>query len=173
VNRGIPTESARNGEIPKIQTPLFGTMRHAALSDLFVQTFPRRRGDANLHHSPAGRSRAGPGRRGIQEAARGSARGYAAALVEQGDYAENVGGCPWQGGSGRRSSAGIGEPDHVDAGGRDQGQSSPDQAFSELHAVAQGDRRGAWIRYAGNRARARKADAGGAVQAGFLRRDSA
>ncbi|WP_219727159.1 hypothetical protein, partial [Xanthomonas citri] len=38
-NRGIPTESARNGEIPKIQTPLFGTMRHAALSDLFVQTF--------------------------------------------------------------------------------------------------------------------------------------
>ncbi|WP_146037030.1 hypothetical protein, partial [Xanthomonas citri] len=32
---------ARNGEIPKIQTPLFGTMRHAALSDLFVQTFPR------------------------------------------------------------------------------------------------------------------------------------
>uniref|UniRef100_UPI001E2B5257 hypothetical protein n=1 Tax=Xanthomonas citri TaxID=346 RepID=UPI001E2B5257 len=41
VNRGIPTESARNGEIPKIQTPLFGTMRHAALSDLFVQTFPR------------------------------------------------------------------------------------------------------------------------------------
>ncbi|MEE5092700.1 hypothetical protein V2H26_22535, partial [Xanthomonas euvesicatoria] len=39
VNRGIPTESARNGEIPKIQTPLFGTMRHAALSDLFVQTF--------------------------------------------------------------------------------------------------------------------------------------
>ncbi|MGY4883943.1 hypothetical protein EI541_23155, partial [Xanthomonas citri pv. eucalyptorum] len=40
VNRGIPTESARNGEIPKIQTPLFGTMRHAALSDLFVQTFP-------------------------------------------------------------------------------------------------------------------------------------
>ncbi|WP_219727153.1 hypothetical protein, partial [Xanthomonas citri] len=31
---------ARNGEIPKIQTPLFGTMRHAALSDLFVQTFP-------------------------------------------------------------------------------------------------------------------------------------
>ncbi|MGY4883642.1 hypothetical protein EI541_21640, partial [Xanthomonas citri pv. eucalyptorum] len=41
VNRGIPTESARNGEIPKIQTPLFGTMRHAALSDLFVQTFLR------------------------------------------------------------------------------------------------------------------------------------
>ncbi|RTE59257.1 hypothetical protein EI541_00010 [Xanthomonas citri pv. eucalyptorum] len=46
VNRGIPTESARNGEIPKIQTPLFGTMRHAALSDLFVQTFLRG-GNAN------------------------------------------------------------------------------------------------------------------------------
>ncbi|MBV6850903.1 hypothetical protein, partial [Xanthomonas euvesicatoria] len=43
---------------PKIQTPLFGTMRHAALSDLFVQTFPKRlavdirlktlRGEGNL-----------------------------------------------------------------------------------------------------------------------------
>ncbi|MGY4882944.1 UNVERIFIED_CONTAM: hypothetical protein EX529_17505, partial [Xanthomonas citri pv. eucalyptorum] len=47
VNRGIPTESARNGEIPKIQTPLFGTMRHAALSDLFVQTFPNGIPDTN------------------------------------------------------------------------------------------------------------------------------
>ncbi|ASK93948.1 hypothetical protein XcvCFBP7111P_22810 [Xanthomonas citri pv. vignicola] len=42
VNRGIRTESARNGEIPKIQTPLFGTMRHPALSGLLVQTFPKR-----------------------------------------------------------------------------------------------------------------------------------
>ncbi|MBE0316976.1 hypothetical protein N5947_04330 [Xanthomonas citri pv. punicae] len=33
-------ESARNGEIPKIQTPLFGTTRHPALSGLVVQTFP-------------------------------------------------------------------------------------------------------------------------------------
>ncbi|AZR22132.1 hypothetical protein XvhCFBP2543_15600 [Xanthomonas vasicola] len=41
VNRGIPTQSARNGEIPKIQTPLFGTTRHPALSGLVDQTFPR------------------------------------------------------------------------------------------------------------------------------------
>ncbi|WP_221235488.1 hypothetical protein, partial [Xanthomonas euvesicatoria] len=41
VNRGIRTESARNGEIPKIQTPLFGTTRHPALSGLLVQTFLR------------------------------------------------------------------------------------------------------------------------------------
>ncbi|AVQ05892.1 hypothetical protein C9397_21165 [Xanthomonas vasicola pv. vasculorum] len=38
VTREIPTESAKNGEIPKIQTPLFGTMRHPALSGLVVQT---------------------------------------------------------------------------------------------------------------------------------------
>ncbi|KAB0521443.1 hypothetical protein F7R02_25015 [Xanthomonas cissicola] len=41
VNQEIPTESARNGEIPKIQTPLFGTTRHPALSGLVIQTFPR------------------------------------------------------------------------------------------------------------------------------------
>ncbi|TWQ10568.1 hypothetical protein FQK02_19020 [Xanthomonas vasicola] len=41
VTRGIPTQSARNGEIPKIQTPLFGTMRHPAIPGLVVQTFPR------------------------------------------------------------------------------------------------------------------------------------
>ncbi|KAB0523462.1 hypothetical protein F7R02_24255 [Xanthomonas cissicola] len=40
VNQEIPTESARNGEIPKIQTPLFGTTRHPALSGLVIQTFP-------------------------------------------------------------------------------------------------------------------------------------
>ncbi|WP_146037037.1 hypothetical protein, partial [Xanthomonas citri] len=34
-------ESARNGEIPKIQTPLFGTTPPSALSGLVVQTFPR------------------------------------------------------------------------------------------------------------------------------------
>ncbi|KAB0534705.1 hypothetical protein F7R02_12910 [Xanthomonas cissicola] len=39
VNQEIPTESARNGEIPKIQTPLFGTTRHPALSGLVIQTF--------------------------------------------------------------------------------------------------------------------------------------
>ncbi|AZR21739.1 hypothetical protein FQJ89_23400 [Xanthomonas vasicola] len=39
VNRAIPTQSARNGEIPKIQTPLFGTTRHPALSGLVDQTF--------------------------------------------------------------------------------------------------------------------------------------
>ncbi|KAB0521575.1 hypothetical protein F7R02_24990 [Xanthomonas cissicola] len=43
VNQEIPTESARNGEIPKIQTPLFGTTRHPALSGLVIQTFPSRR----------------------------------------------------------------------------------------------------------------------------------
>ncbi|KAB0518328.1 hypothetical protein F7R02_25390 [Xanthomonas cissicola] len=42
VNQEIPTESARNGEIPKIQTPLFGTTRHPALSGLVIQTFPNR-----------------------------------------------------------------------------------------------------------------------------------
>ncbi|KAB0524298.1 hypothetical protein F7R02_23935 [Xanthomonas cissicola] len=42
VNQEIPTESARNGEIPKIQTPLFGTTRHPALSGLVIQTFLRR-----------------------------------------------------------------------------------------------------------------------------------
>ncbi|KAB0534421.1 hypothetical protein F7R02_13235 [Xanthomonas cissicola] len=42
VNQEIPTESARNGEIPKIQTPLFGTTRHPALSGLVIQTFPKR-----------------------------------------------------------------------------------------------------------------------------------
>ncbi|KAB0530892.1 hypothetical protein F7R02_19930 [Xanthomonas cissicola] len=42
VNQEIPTESARNGEIPKIQTPLFGTTRHPALSGLVIQTFPSR-----------------------------------------------------------------------------------------------------------------------------------
>ncbi|WP_208789159.1 hypothetical protein, partial [Xanthomonas cissicola] len=42
VNQEIPTESARNGEIPKIQTPLFGTTRHPALSGLVIQTFPRK-----------------------------------------------------------------------------------------------------------------------------------
>ncbi|KAB0516551.1 hypothetical protein F7R02_25855 [Xanthomonas cissicola] len=41
VNQEIPTESARNGEIPKIQTPLFGTTRHPALSGLVIQTFLR------------------------------------------------------------------------------------------------------------------------------------
>ncbi|KAB0529361.1 hypothetical protein F7R02_22275 [Xanthomonas cissicola] len=41
VNQEIPTESARNGEIPKIQTPLFGTTRHPALSGLVIQTFPK------------------------------------------------------------------------------------------------------------------------------------
>ncbi|KAB0519355.1 hypothetical protein F7R02_25275 [Xanthomonas cissicola] len=39
VNQEIPTENARNGEIPKIQTPLFGTTRHPALSGLVIQTF--------------------------------------------------------------------------------------------------------------------------------------
>ncbi|MGK9145773.1 hypothetical protein KXR77_20175, partial [Xanthomonas euvesicatoria] len=40
VNQEVPTESARNGEIPKIQTPLFGTTQHPALSGLVIQTFP-------------------------------------------------------------------------------------------------------------------------------------
>ncbi|MFA1287873.1 hypothetical protein ACDJ03_08610 [Xanthomonas axonopodis pv. nakataecorchori] len=39
VNQEVPTESARNGEIPKIQTPLFGTTQHPALSGLVIQTF--------------------------------------------------------------------------------------------------------------------------------------
>ncbi|WP_152413999.1 hypothetical protein, partial [Xanthomonas phaseoli] len=34
--------SARNGEIPKFQKPLFGTTPPSALSGLVVQTFPRR-----------------------------------------------------------------------------------------------------------------------------------
>ncbi|WP_345776720.1 hypothetical protein, partial [Xanthomonas sp. D-36-1] len=42
VNREIPAESARNGEIPKFQKPLFGTTPPSALSGLVVQTFPRR-----------------------------------------------------------------------------------------------------------------------------------
>ncbi|MBO9750019.1 hypothetical protein J7411_01080, partial [Xanthomonas phaseoli pv. dieffenbachiae] len=41
VNREIPAESARNGEIPKFQKPLFGTTPPSALSGLVVQTFPR------------------------------------------------------------------------------------------------------------------------------------
>ncbi|MGK9145908.1 hypothetical protein KXR77_20960, partial [Xanthomonas euvesicatoria] len=41
VNQEVPTESARNGEIPKIQTPLFGTTQHPALSGLVIQTFPK------------------------------------------------------------------------------------------------------------------------------------
>ncbi|MBO9753705.1 hypothetical protein J7411_20805, partial [Xanthomonas phaseoli pv. dieffenbachiae] len=36
----IPAESARNGEIPKFQKPLFGTTPPSALSGLVVQTFP-------------------------------------------------------------------------------------------------------------------------------------
>ncbi|WP_228508358.1 hypothetical protein, partial [Xanthomonas phaseoli] len=40
VNREIPAESARNGEIPKFQKPLFGTTPPSALSGLVVQTFP-------------------------------------------------------------------------------------------------------------------------------------
>ncbi|MEE5091117.1 hypothetical protein V2H26_13905, partial [Xanthomonas euvesicatoria] len=39
VNREIPAESARNGEIPKFQKPLFGTTPPSALSGLVVQTF--------------------------------------------------------------------------------------------------------------------------------------
>ncbi|WP_237715638.1 PQQ-dependent sugar dehydrogenase, partial [Xanthomonas phaseoli] len=35
-----PAESARNGEIPKFQKPLFGTTPPSALSGLVVQTFP-------------------------------------------------------------------------------------------------------------------------------------
>ncbi|WP_228508169.1 hypothetical protein, partial [Xanthomonas phaseoli] len=41
VNREIPAESARNGEIPKFQKPLFGTTPPSALSGLVVQTFPK------------------------------------------------------------------------------------------------------------------------------------
>ncbi|MBO9891657.1 hypothetical protein, partial [Xanthomonas sp. D-36-1] len=41
VNREIPAESARNGEIPKFQKPLFGTTPPSALSGLVVQTFLR------------------------------------------------------------------------------------------------------------------------------------
>ncbi|KAB0529645.1 hypothetical protein F7R02_21995 [Xanthomonas cissicola] len=41
VTRGFPTESARNGQTPKIQTRLSGTTRHPALSGLIVQTFPK------------------------------------------------------------------------------------------------------------------------------------
>ncbi|WP_152414041.1 hypothetical protein, partial [Xanthomonas phaseoli] len=37
----IPAESARNGEIPKFQKPLFGTTPPSALSGLVVQTFLR------------------------------------------------------------------------------------------------------------------------------------
>lgn len=40
VTREIPTESARNGEIPKLQTRLSGTMPPSALSGIVVQTFP-------------------------------------------------------------------------------------------------------------------------------------
>ncbi|MBO9879741.1 hypothetical protein, partial [Xanthomonas sp. D-99] len=40
-NREIPAESARNGEIPKFQKPLFGTTPPSALSGLVVQTFPK------------------------------------------------------------------------------------------------------------------------------------
>ncbi|RWU17475.1 hypothetical protein XANMN_09550 [Xanthomonas phaseoli pv. manihotis str. CIO151] len=40
MNREIPAESARNGEIPKFQKPLFGTTPPSALSGLVVQTFP-------------------------------------------------------------------------------------------------------------------------------------
>ncbi|MCC8526908.1 hypothetical protein LN453_21240, partial [Xanthomonas hortorum pv. gardneri] len=39
VTLGIPEESSRNGENPKIQTRLSRTMRHPALSGLIVQTF--------------------------------------------------------------------------------------------------------------------------------------
>ncbi|MET3146154.1 UNVERIFIED_ORG: transposase InsO family protein [Xanthomonas axonopodis] len=39
MNREIPAESARNGEIPKFQKPLFGTTPPSALSGLVVQTF--------------------------------------------------------------------------------------------------------------------------------------
>ncbi|KAB0516680.1 hypothetical protein F7R02_25820, partial [Xanthomonas cissicola] len=49
VNQEIPTESARNGEIPKIQTPLFGTTRHPALSGLVIQTFPSIAFNTSLH----------------------------------------------------------------------------------------------------------------------------
>ncbi|WP_152413984.1 hypothetical protein, partial [Xanthomonas phaseoli] len=41
--------SARNGEIPKFQKPLFGTTPPSALSGLVVQTFPN-----GLHASGAG-----------------------------------------------------------------------------------------------------------------------
>ncbi|MBO9748671.1 hypothetical protein J7431_15805, partial [Xanthomonas phaseoli pv. dieffenbachiae] len=37
----LPAESARNGEIPKFQKPLFGTTPPSALSGLVVQTFPK------------------------------------------------------------------------------------------------------------------------------------
>ncbi|AVQ05349.1 hypothetical protein C9397_00010 [Xanthomonas vasicola pv. vasculorum] len=52
VNRGIPTQSARSGEIPKIQTPLFGNMPPSALSGIVVQTFPsvRKRKCDSEHH---------------------------------------------------------------------------------------------------------------------------
>ncbi|WP_152412181.1 hypothetical protein, partial [Xanthomonas phaseoli] len=36
--------SARNGEIPKFQKPLFGTTPPSALSGLVVQTFPNKMG---------------------------------------------------------------------------------------------------------------------------------
>ncbi|WP_236517516.1 hypothetical protein, partial [Xanthomonas phaseoli] len=49
VNREIPAESARNGEIPKFQKPLFGTTPPSALSGLVVQTFP----NANAPDWPA------------------------------------------------------------------------------------------------------------------------
>ncbi|MCE4373996.1 hypothetical protein LYZ82_24285, partial [Xanthomonas hortorum pv. hederae] len=41
VTRGFPTESARNGQTPKIQTRLSATTRHSALSGRVIQTFPR------------------------------------------------------------------------------------------------------------------------------------
>ncbi|WP_211317272.1 hypothetical protein, partial [Xanthomonas hortorum] len=40
VTRGFPTESARNGQTPKIQTRLSATTRHSALSGRVIQTFP-------------------------------------------------------------------------------------------------------------------------------------
>ncbi|WP_131469818.1 hypothetical protein, partial [Xanthomonas citri] len=49
-------ESARNGEIPKFQKPLFGTTPPSALSGLVVQTFP------NAAHLRAKKSSSADGR---------------------------------------------------------------------------------------------------------------
>ncbi|WP_282957198.1 uracil-DNA glycosylase family protein, partial [Xanthomonas hortorum] len=60
VTRGFPTESARNGQTPKIQTRLSATTRHSALSGRVIQTFPNavkhfrfeQRGKRRLHRNP-------------------------------------------------------------------------------------------------------------------------
>ncbi|TWQ09729.1 hypothetical protein FQK02_14005 [Xanthomonas vasicola] len=59
VNRGIPTQSARSGEIPKIQTPLFGNMPPSALSGIVVQTFPSKTWRAVVRLMPIARSNRG------------------------------------------------------------------------------------------------------------------